>query len=597
MKKNLINLAVGISIGLGSFSQLAYAQKASATINPFEGAVGYVNPDYVTSVNQFFGKNDTTGDYKKKAIALNLLDGNGNWKIPTGIWLDSKAAIAGEPPRSRALSLYLKDALDNFNSGKTGGKPVILTVVIYDLPLRDCDAYSSNGEFKEVGDLTKYETEYINVIRDAFIQFYQTEKSENVRLALIIEPDSIPNMLTNIYKETGDPATKNCLDAYKNNLYSKGITYALKQFSTIPEDHPNANISMYLDIAHSGWLGWDTNANQIANIYNNGTEVVYYGKDKHGNDIRHLGLGEGFDHVRGFITNTSNYTPLKEAFDYKDYAGNNNNIRNTDFYQWNLAYDENSFVAEIMSLDANNATKNGDLPKFNAKLNADVNGNADITKPPVAPIYAGKHFLIDTSRNGWIVNKGGYLGTRGNGPAYDRRDQRHHRGNWCNAQSIQAQAGYVYDNPGNKATIPARPTSSGLGEYPQAVAKTGMPSLTMNPYYGDNKLPLPIDAFVWIKPPGEGDGSYTPSPESGDQMCGALPYTGQNKPKSGGGSHNDYQLTDALQDNGGPAPHAGKFFPVAFQNLIDSSICSKGIKGFTSPFCGDANSKLKSKSK
>jgi cellulose 1,4-beta-cellobiosidase len=93
--------------------------------------------------------------------------------------------------------------------------------------------------------------------------------------------------------------------------------------------------------------------------------------------------------------------------------------------------------------------------------------------------------LIDTSRNGW----GGDYRPAGPSSSDDpvtfvdesRIDQRYNKGNWCN------QAG------------------AGLGERPQA-----------NPEPG-------IDAYVWIKPPGESDGASEPidndEGKGFDEMC------------------------------------------------------------------------------
>jgi len=99
--------------------------------------------------------------------------------------------------------------------------------------------------------------------------------------------------------------------------------------------------------------------------------------------------------------------------------------------------------------------------------------------------------LIDTSRNGW----GGDYRPTGASTSTDpitfvddsRIDQRFQKGNWCN------QAG------------------AGLGERPQASPEAG------------------IDAYVWIKPPGESDGSSTAiANDEGkgfDRMCDPT-YTG-----------------------------------------------------------------------
>lgn len=523
MRKNILPIAACVSLGLTSFSQLAFS-KPIMNENPFVGAQGYVNPDYVKEVSDFFNRNPA---YKSKAENLGLLDKNGQWKIPTAIWIDSRAAIDGEAERgTHSITSYLNDALTK----ATAEKPVILTFVIYDLPLRDCDAYSSNGEFKSAEDLPKYKNDYIDKIKSIFDVFYEQKNAENVRIALVIEPDSLPNLITNTNHAT-------CSIAASKNVYADGIQYALKQFSS----NPKANISMYLDISHSGWLGWADNANKISEIYSTKK------------------LGNGFNQVRGFITNTSNYTPLKEAFTYDEYLPNyvspklSKWIMTTQYYSWNEVYDETSYIAEIMSLQ-----------EADGKLNQP---DGHRIMPPAGKKYANMHFLIDTSRNGWMKNESDYLGVDGNNKTYpyDRLDQRHHRGNWCNIQNIAPDL-TNYDNPEPKKMIPSKLTSTGFGELPQVNPKVS------NPLYADNEV-LPIDAYVWIKPPGESDGFYDATTQTGDQMCGP----------ADGGAHDDSQRTDSLQNGNHHAPKAGLFFDSAFMNLIDVSGCIKSK--FTSRFC------------
>jgi cellulose 1,4-beta-cellobiosidase len=98
-----------------------------------------------------------------------------------------------------------------------------------------------------------------------------------------------------------------------------------------------------------------------------------------------------------------------------------------------------------------------------------------------------------------------------------RIDRRIHPGNWCN------QSG------------------AGLGERPKAAPATG------------------IDAYVWVKPPGESDGSskLIPNDEGKgfDRMCDPT-YTGNER--------NGNNLTGAL-DN---APISGAWFPAQFRELM-----------------------------
>ena len=101
--------------------------------------------------------------------------------------------------------------------------------------------------------------------------------------------------------------------------------------------------------------------------------------------------------------------------------------------------------------------------------------------------------------------------------------------------------------------------SPGMGSVPQA-----NPVLA-NPLYGTGTLPM--DAYVWIKPPGESDGNYsdTGGVVTGDQMCGP----------TNGGFHTNSAPTDALQDTSSgtssAAPHAGAFFPQAFKALLTNA--------------------------
>jgi len=129
--------------------------------------------------------------------------------------------------------------------------------------------------------------------------------------------------------------------------------------------------------------------------------------------------------------------------------------------------------------------------------------------------------LIDTSRNGW----GGAKRPTAAGSASDvdtfveqsRIDRRVHVGNWCN------QAG------------------AGLGERPREAPAPG------------------IDAYVWIKPPGESDGASMEIPNKDgkgfDRMC---------DPSYGGNERNGNSASGAL----GGAPLSGAWFSAQFQELM-----------------------------
>ena len=131
--------------------------------------------------------------------------------------------------------------------------------------------------------------------------------------------------------------------------------------------------------------------------------------------------------------------------------------------------------------------------------------------------------LIDTSRNGW----GGPARPADPSTATDlntfvnatRIDRRLSRGNWCNQPS-------------------------GIGARPVA-----------NPAPG-------FDAYVWIKPPGESDGSSqavaNTQGKGFDRMCDPT-YTGNMM--------NNNNLTGALPNS----PLAGQWFQAGFDTLVKNA--------------------------
>lgn len=71
----------------------------------------------------------------------------------------------------------------------------------------------------------------------------QIKAFPNVAVALVIEPDSLPNLVTNINLATCQASAQG---------YRDGVAYALKSLN-LP------NVAMYIDAGHGGWLGWKDN--------------------------------------------------------------------------------------------------------------------------------------------------------------------------------------------------------------------------------------------------------------------------------------------------------------------------------------------------
>ncbi|QUC59269.1 glycoside hydrolase family 6 protein [Streptomyces sp. A2-16] len=408
--------------------------------NPYTGAKVYVNPEW-----------------SAKAAAE-----PGGSKIanqPTAVWLDRIVAINGVNG-GMGLRAHLDEALKQKGSGE-----LVVQIVIYDLPGRDCAALASNGELGP-NDLDKYKSQYI----DPIASILSESKYAGLRIATVIEPDSLPNLVTNA---GGTPTTTDACVAMKaNGNYEKGVSYALDKLGTIP------NVYNYIDAGHHGWLGWDSNL---------GPAVQEFAKVATTN-------GASVKDVTGFIVNTANYSPTKEPYLKVTDTVNGQTVRQSKWVDWNQYVDEQSFAQAMRD------------------------------KLVAAGFESGLGMLIDTSRNGW----GGTARPTGPGAQTtvdgyvdaSRIDRRIHAGNWCN------QSG------------------AGIGERPTAAPAAG------------------IDAYVWVKPPGESDGNSTAIPNDEgkgfDRMC---------DPTYGGNPRNGNNPTGALPNS----PLAGRWFSAQFQELVKNA--------------------------
>lgn len=145
-----------------------------------------------------------------------------------------------------------------------------------------------------------------------------------------------------------------------------------------------------MDIAHDGWLGWNSNFQPAVTLISNTIK----------------GATARVHSVDGFISNTANYTPTTEPYMTANQTVGGNPVRSATFYQWNTYIDELTYDTDMRA----------------AFINAGF------------PNTIG--MLIDTSRNGW----GGSGRPSGASTSTDlntfvnatRIDKRIGRGNWCN---------------------------------------------------------------------------------------------------------------------------------------------------------------------
>jgi len=318
--------------------------------NPFSGASWYVNTDWSSKASANGGS----------AIA----------NCNTAVWMDRRAAVTGGS--GSCLQTGLKAHLDRCVSQ---GKNLIL-IVIYDMPNRDCSSSGSNGELLIAQDgVNIYKTEYI----DPIVAIMKDPAYANLRLVCVIEPDSLPNLVTNL-------SFAKCSEANSTGAYATCTQYAISQLKSVGN-----NTYLYIDIAHDAWLGWDSNFAPAMDLIGNIVKNTSYGAAA----------------IDGFVSNTANTLPFEEPFiPDGNYSVNGQPVKNSRFFDFNPYTGEKQFCT-------------------NWKSGMQSRG---------FPSTIG--MLVDTSRNGW----GGPDRPTAASTSTDlntwvdasRIDKRYHRGNWCN---------------------------------------------------------------------------------------------------------------------------------------------------------------------
>ena len=376
---SLIFSACGIGVGKSGTGTPASAHGEASRRNPFLGVDFFLNPEYVENVEA------TAKAFPAEADAIRKVK-----QYPTGLWLDSIAQVANIPK-------WLDQAK---KQQEATGKPTLSLYIVYDMPNRDCAAKSSAGELKvSQNGAARYRTEFIDPIAAQFAAHPE------LPIVVVLEPDSLPNLATNMNLPS-------CVDA--KEVYMDSVVYAVRKLA-LP------NVSIYLDAAHAGWLGWDDNREKAVKVFK-----------------KVLKAAGGVDMIRGFATNTSNFNHLT-------------NRDGASLESTNPSYNELIYVKKLAVTLADHGIRD-------------------------------KGFIIDTARNG-------------------KGQIRKVWGHWCNIKG------------------------AGLGERPRAA-------------------PAPfIDAYFWVKPPGESDGVSDPKAPRFDPEC-------------------------TSDDSAPGAPQAGQWFQSYFLDLV-----------------------------
>lgn len=251
-----------------------------------------------TAGNPFRGRRQYVLHYFHRQVRLSLASATPRERpvirpllnVSTAMWLADRTMLTpwpGHNPRN-SFAGALRDSLQT--SRRTGTPAKLVTAVLYNLPNRDCAAYASTGGIccqRRPGhhggcDLTanshctdglqRYRSTYVNIIAGLARRY-----CGRVPMAFIIEPDALPNLVTN----TANPR---CGSLSTQTAYRRGIIYAVKTLNQACRPSP-----LYVHAAAGNWLGWRSNAAGFAKL------------------VRELGIAPL---IRGFAINVSGYQTI-----------------------------------------------------------------------------------------------------------------------------------------------------------------------------------------------------------------------------------------------------------------------------------------------
>ncbi|KAH7120315.1 1, 4-beta cellobiohydrolase [Dactylonectria estremocensis] len=201
--------------------------------------------------------------------------------VPSFQWMDTFDHIS-----------LMKDTLADIRKQNAAGGNYAGQFVVYDLPDRDCAAAASNGEYSIANDGANKYKNYINTVKTV-IQTYS-----DIRIILVIEPDSLANLVTNMN-------VAKCSNAHDTYL-------TLTKYAVTTLNLPN--VAMYLDAGHAGWLGWPANQSPAAQLF----AGIY--KDA-GKPAALRGLATNVANYNGWsLSSAPSYTSGNSVYDEKGYV-------------------------------------------------------------------------------------------------------------------------------------------------------------------------------------------------------------------------------------------------------------------------------------
>ncbi|WP_198168476.1 glycoside hydrolase family 6 protein [Herbidospora yilanensis] len=359
--------------------------------NPYLGARGYLNPDYVAQVDAAATATGGEVGAAMRKVAFQ----------PTALWLDSVASI-GSVRGGLGLRQHLDRALVQALS-QGNADPVVVTLVLSDLPGKDCSSMVSTAEF----DMT---AEGVAAYRSRFVEpvaaILADPRYAPLRIVTLVEPETLGSMVNS----TQEPR---CVEARTSGAYVQGIRHAVATLGAVP------NVYVYLDAARSSVAGWTEVSAPLIDLF---AEVV-----------------EGTRGVDGFVTNVAGYVPVEEIFlpdATKTIAGAP--LYLSRWIDWNPHIDEDDYTRFLRA-----ALIEAGFPEHIGMLiDTSRNGWGGPGRPTAVSVSTDVNTYVDQSR----------------------LDRRVNRFNWCN--QLNAGIGErpaAAPRPGVDAYIWARPPGESDG--------------------------------------------------------------------------------------------------------------------------------------
>ncbi|CAI6331696.1 unnamed protein product [Periconia digitata] len=258
--------------------------ETNTTVNPWAGKDRYVVQSFGKKLEQtisaFNAQNDTLNAARTRTVQK---------KISTFTWITTRSGLSG-------ITTAIQEARAQ---AEISGKRVMVGLVLYNLPDRDCSAGESAGELSSKND-------GLRIYKEEFVDEYArlVSDADDLDFAIVLEPDSLGNAITNL----GVPF---CAEAVP--VYEEGIAYAISKLQ-----YPN--VHLYIDAAHGGWLGWADNLKPTAQIF---AKVVEMAKK-----LNPLAK------IRGYSTNVSNYNPFVAK------------VRE-NYTEWSPSWDESNYASSL----------------------------------------------------------------------------------------------------------------------------------------------------------------------------------------------------------------------------------------------------------